>query len=529
MRYYYHNAPDALTAKKLFFIEHKCYAKHCFKNTWGTGYVIFDSKEDVNLWWKEHTGRYFYNEEYEPGTTFTENDAMNEIEESYGKLIDDVLASRDYSLPTLTIGLPFSKTFGKRLFLRFSKSFEEEDISYRFYERYYPIFFKALGISNTELRRRVTRLLYDYFYESQFKKRIEGGKSFTPNKNTSPQKKGNSVTKQKLATNTLSNTIEDFQICPFCKSNNAFGIHYCKHCGKNITTYAMDKNGHGWVDLGLSVLWSTETLEGFYLWRHSEDTFSHGTNMTPFRSFEKRDNQDAATTKWGAKWRTPTKEEFEELVIKCKWEKCLDPISKKHALKAIGPNGNSIIIPVTGYAGCNYKEKPTSLINSLIGSVSLQQFSEVENSHCELWTSSEDITSSKRGFAFIFIGYQDFKKTLTAKEKKQQEIESERISREMESMFRGLEIDRDWSKDMQIERQRKEEERQILRNMGDDSEERKANIKKDEERRRNLWLDTPIEMHFNEDIVFRNTIKPANKNTGLAIRPVADKKWQGKL
>ncbi len=50
MRHYYPDAPDALSAKKQFLREHHYYAKHCFHNTWGTGYVIFDSKEEVNLW-----------------------------------------------------------------------------------------------------------------------------------------------------------------------------------------------------------------------------------------------------------------------------------------------------------------------------------------------------------------------------------------------------------------------------------------------------------------------------------------------
>lgn len=371
MRYYYHNAPDALTAKKLFFIEHKCYAKHCFKNTWGTGYVIFDSKEDVNLWWKEHTGRYFYSEEYEPGTTFTENDAMNEIEDSYGNLIDDVLSSRDYSLPTLTIGLPFSKTFGKRLFLRFSKSFEEEDISYRFYERYYPIFFKALGISNTELRRRVTRLLYDYFYESQFKKRIEGSKSFTSNKNTSPQKKEDSVIIQKLAINTHSNIIEDFQICPFCKANNAFGIHYCKHCGKNIATHAMDKNGRGWVDLGLSVLWSTDTMKGRYSWMDTEDLSDRGYNG---KRWDEIEGKDAASVKWGEKWRIPTKEEFEELLEKCEWKRGYNASLYGTYLEVTGPNGNKIILPTTNH----------------------------ERSQCFFWTATRYENNEKTAYAFRY-------------------------------------------------------------------------------------------------------------------------------
>ena len=174
MRYYYPDAPDALTAKKQFLKEHHYYAKHCFQNTWGTGYVIFDTKEDVNLWHKEHTGRYFYDAEYEPGTIFSEADALKEIEDSYGEIIDRTLSSRDYALPTLAIGLPFSNRFGNRLFIKFSRSFEEEDISYRFYDRYNPLFLKALGVNNVDLRQRLMRHLYEYFYESRFRKRIEG-------------------------------------------------------------------------------------------------------------------------------------------------------------------------------------------------------------------------------------------------------------------------------------------------------------------------------------------------------------------
>ena len=84
-RYYYPDAHDALTAKKQFLREHHYYAKHCFQNTWGTGYVIFDTKEEVNKWHKEHAGTYFYDEEYEAGTTFTEADAIKEIEDKIEK------------------------------------------------------------------------------------------------------------------------------------------------------------------------------------------------------------------------------------------------------------------------------------------------------------------------------------------------------------------------------------------------------------------------------------------------------------
>ena len=177
MRYHYPNASDALTAKKQFFKEHRYNAKHCFQNTWGTGYVIFDSKEDVNLWWKEHTGGYFYKEEYEPGTIFTESDAIKEIENWYGNLIDETLSTRDYTLPILAIGLPSPTAFGNRIFLKFSKSVEEEDIAWRFYVHYIPVCLHVLNTNNVPLRRILINTLYDHFYEDRFKKRIEGSKN----------------------------------------------------------------------------------------------------------------------------------------------------------------------------------------------------------------------------------------------------------------------------------------------------------------------------------------------------------------
>lgn len=177
MRYYYPDAPDALSAKTQFLKEHHYYAKHCFQNTWGRGYVIFDSKEEVNLWHKEHTGGYFYDAEYEPGTIFTEDDAKKEIETQYGTQIDEILSSRDYALPILAIGLPSSTAFGNRLFLKFSKSTKEEDIAWRFYVHYIPVCLHVLNTSDVVLKRILVNTLYDHFYEDRFKKRIEGSKN----------------------------------------------------------------------------------------------------------------------------------------------------------------------------------------------------------------------------------------------------------------------------------------------------------------------------------------------------------------
>jgi hypothetical protein len=93
-----------------FLKEYHYQINHCFRNTWGKGYVLFDTKADVNEGYKEYTGHYFYTEEYEPGTTFTESDAIKEIESRYGDLIDKTLASRDYAMPILAAGMLFATT-----------------------------------------------------------------------------------------------------------------------------------------------------------------------------------------------------------------------------------------------------------------------------------------------------------------------------------------------------------------------------------------------------------------------------------
>lgn len=94
-------------------------------------------------------------------------------------------------------------------------------------------------------------------------------------------------------------------------------------------------NGHGYVDLGLSVKWATCNVGasspteygGYYAWGETitkpdymyteEDNVTYGKNFgdiagTPY---------DVARTNWGGSWRLPTKSEIDELVAKCttKW------------------------------------------------------------------------------------------------------------------------------------------------------------------------------------------------------------------
>ena len=98
----------------------------------------------------------------------TPEDAIKEIENTYGNLIDEGLKNRDYSMPVLAIGLPFS-VFGNRMVLKFVKSSDEDDIEYRFYYHYSGFCLDVLSKDNTSIRKIIIRIIYNHFYESRFK------------------------------------------------------------------------------------------------------------------------------------------------------------------------------------------------------------------------------------------------------------------------------------------------------------------------------------------------------------------------
>lgn len=303
-------------------------------------------------------------------------------------------------------------------------------------------------------------------------------------------------------------TLFDYQLCPFCETPNVFEAHYCRKCGKNIYTQAIDKKGHGWVDLGLSVLWATETLEGLYCWNDSRKVFPQKGCF--WVDDYQNDGKDPATERWGNKWRTPTKEEFEELITKCKWEKSLK--YSTHALKVTGPNGNSIFLSVVD--GCH-------------------------SSSCRFWTS----TAGKRlleessevlyegGYAFSYIGFKDFPDTLTKKQKLERKWGFSKENDELLLSSSYLSLSSFNGNLEEYYMQDHFQKRKILDEMGDDWRERDANRKRDEEERRRLWLETPIEMNLSNDILmqFSRTVGVCQADWCCAIHPVADKKWQGKL
>lgn len=165
--------------------------------------------------------------------------------------------------------------------------------------------------------------------------------------------------------------------------------------GNSITLYKGTKEeekqtvsgkvqNHDYVDLGLSVKWATcnvgasnitnigdeyawgetYTKKEFtwenYKWCNSENgSLKHLTKYVTEDGFGEliysndwydeyfkdylttlEASDDAATAKWGSKWRTPTKEESEELIDKCSWD--IVNFNGYVAWKVTGPSGKSI-------------------------------------------------------------------------------------------------------------------------------------------------------------------------------------------
>ena len=142
-----------------------------------------------------------------------------------------------------------------------------------------------------------------------------------------------------------------------------------------------DPNHHEWVDLGLSVKWATcnvgaaspSEFGSVFLWGETEDKREKSTwdykwfvpNTTYITKYGRTEDpkfwgndgfpddnthldssDDAATVLWGSSWRTPTKEEFEELSQKCEWTKTeVDGCVGYVVTSTI--NGNYIFFPMT--------------------------------------------------------------------------------------------------------------------------------------------------------------------------------------
>ena len=131
-------------------------------------------------------------------------------------------------------------------------------------------------------------------------------------------------------------------------------------------------NGHGYVDLGLSVKWATcnvgaskpEDYGGYYAWGEtstkSEYTWGNcfdcfddsGDSWSVYKiggktKLEPNSGHDTARQNWGGTWRMPTIKELEELNDKCTWKWTTK--GGHNGYVVTGPNGNMIFLPAAGY------------------------------------------------------------------------------------------------------------------------------------------------------------------------------------
>jgi len=162
------------------------------------------------------------------------------------------------------------------------------------------------------------------------------------------------------------------------------------------------EKGRMYVDLGLPSgnMWATMNvgegglfLEPYYAWgalseynTYSKIRYEHrigkenltdgvGLNLT----------HDIARQQWGGRWRIPTLDDFTELAHECSMTWC-SLGNRRRGVLITGPNGNKIVLPVTGY----YKDN------------------EIRDDRFQAyyWTSSLYKDDSERAWA-IFFGEED--------------------------------------------------------------------------------------------------------------------------
>ena len=130
--------------------------------------------------------------------------------------------------------------------------------------------------------------------------------------------------------------------------------------------------GHGYVDLALSVKWATKNVgasnpsdygdysawgekekKSNYDWDNCFDCLDdEGDSWGTYKiggktSISPTSGHDTARENWGSTWRMPTITELEELCNKCTWTWTSQ--GGHNGYKVTGPNGNSIFLPAAGW------------------------------------------------------------------------------------------------------------------------------------------------------------------------------------
>lgn len=119
-------------------------------------------------------------------------------------------------------------------------------------------------------------------------------------------------------------------------------------------------NGYDWVDLGLSVRWARYNIGAtssaqagtYFAWGESAPKGVYNNNNCLLNnrdtgSIIEHPHFDTALRLMGKGWRMPSVDECKELIEKCVWHRAR--IGDVRGYKIVGPNGNYIFLPVTGY------------------------------------------------------------------------------------------------------------------------------------------------------------------------------------
>ena len=170
-------------------------------------------------------------------------------------------------------------------------------------------------------------------------------------------------------------------------------------------------DGHKYVDLGLpsEIKWATcniganqpEQYGDYFAWGEVEtktdytwDTYLYseddGETILKYSETDGKTEldpeDDAAAVILGGEWRMPTKTQLEELVNNCTWNWTTK--NNVNGYEVVGPNGNSIFLPATGYYtlsdGLMYDGEDGFYWTKSISSVNLYHGS-------DLYFSSEDV------------------------------------------------------------------------------------------------------------------------------------------
>lgn len=138
--------------------------------------------------------------------------------------------------------------------------------------------------------------------------------------------------------------------------------------------------GHEYVDLGLpsGTLWATcnigavnpEDRGNYYAWgdvapldtmMYHTDSLYHYHNEWIKEDIAGNPKYDAAAYNWGGNWSMPTLEQCRELYECCGWY--FTEINDQNGYEVIGPNGNRIFIPMTGFVA-DYQPTPVDTLSA---------------------------------------------------------------------------------------------------------------------------------------------------------------------